>query len=99
MVWLTAVLLFIACGMAFIVHVGLPLPSSKLAGVFLLGISAINVPFSTDIGRRTYIQMCGKAIVGWIWLRLGQKGSQLLFLGIALIVGIAGCVLLIFGSR
>jgi hypothetical protein len=96
MVWLVVAL--VAVGMAFIVHVALPLPNSKLIGGFLLAIGAFNVLFSRMLGSRVYTQMLDRPVVGWFWLRCGEKGSQLLFLGIAATLVVAGCFLLIFGT-
>ena len=88
----------IALGIAFIVYVALPLPNSRLIGGFLLAIGAFNVLFSRTLGTRVYDQMLDRPVLGWFWLRCGEKGSQLLFLGIAATLVIAGCILLIFGS-
>jgi hypothetical protein len=96
--WVIAQLAVIATGVAFILYMAFPLPSSKLIGGFLLAIGALNGPFYRITGRRAFAQMSKRPLVAWFWVRSGERGSQVLFLGIAIILAVAGCVLLIFGS-
>lgn len=96
-VWVAVVLALIALGIAFIVHVALPLPDSKLIGGFLLAIGVFNLFFSRMLGSSVYAQTSDRPILGWFWLRCGKKGSQFLFFGNAATLVVAGCVLLIFG--
>ncbi|HEX7894889.1 MAG TPA: hypothetical protein VF447_11910 [Terriglobales bacterium] len=98
MAWPFVPVAFVALGMALVIHVALPLPDSKVIGGFLLAVGAFNVLFSRMLGSRVCAQMSDRPVLGWFWLRCGEKGSQLLFLGIAATLVVAGCFLLIFGT-
>jgi len=94
--WVIALLIAIAAWMAWIVYVASPLPNIKFLGGFLLAIGTFNAAFYKRGGRRAFAQMKSKRpFVAWFWLRSGERGSQLLFLGIAIILAVAGLFLII----
>jgi hypothetical protein len=96
--WPTVSIAVIALGISFIAYVAFPLPDSKLMGGFLFAIGVFNLLFSRMLGSRVYGETVDRPVLGWFWLRCGEKGSQYLFLGIAVTLVIAGCLLVIFGA-
>ena len=97
LLWPLLPLLFMVGGMTFMLYVAVPLPDSKLIGGFLLLIGVLNAPFSRILGR-FYSRTSARPFVGWFWNQCGEKGAQLFFLGIAVILALAGGILVIFGS-
>jgi hypothetical protein len=94
-----AQLVLVAAGVGFIFYVTLPLPSSKLAGGFFFAIGSLNALFYKRTGQKFY----AKSQSSWrqvakFWARSGERGTQILFLGIGIILAVAGCALLLVGS-
>jgi hypothetical protein len=99
MTWIMTPLLLIALGIAIIVYVALPLPGARLGGGFFLGIGIINILSHKQIGRRIFtLAQSSWPFVVRFWARIGETGAQLLFLGIGVILTIAGCILLVVGN-
>jgi hypothetical protein len=97
--WVIAQLVFIASGMAIILYVALPLPNAKLGGGFFLAIGVLHVLFYERTGRKFF----AKTQSSWphiarFWAHCGERGTQLLFLGIGIILAVSGCILLVVGS-
>jgi hypothetical protein len=75
------------------------MPDSTLAGGFFLVVGAFNLPFAKATGSRAHNQLFRRPIAGWFWRQCGERGAQLLYLGIAVILITAGCVLLAYGNE
>ncbi len=91
-------LVVIAVGTICVLYVALPYVS-KWVGGFLLVIGALNVLSYRRTGRRAFASMRSKhPFAAWFWVHIGESGSQLLFLGIGIILAIAGCILFIMES-
>jgi len=86
--------------MAVILYVSLPLPDGKLLeGGFFLAIGVLHVLFY----KRTRKKFFARTQTGWrlgakLWARIGEGGTQVLYLGIGIILAVAGCILVIAGS-
>lgn len=94
--WVMALLIAIAAWMAWVVYVASPLPNSRFLGGFLLAIGVFNAAFHKGSGRRAFAQMKSRhPLVAWFWVRSGERGSQFLFLGIAIILAVAGLFIII----
>jgi hypothetical protein len=97
--WVIAQLVLVAAGVGFIFYVTLPLPSSKLVGGFFFAIGLLNVPFYEKTGHKFFAKTQSSwPQVATFWARSGERGTQILFLGIGIIFAVAGCALLIVGS-
>jgi len=94
--WIIATLLLIAVGLAVIVYVALPLPGARLGGGFFLAIGVMNALFYKRTGREIFTRAQSSwPFVARFWARSGENGTQLLFLGIGVILVVAGGVLLV----
>jgi len=99
MPWIIVPLVLIAAGVALILYVALPLPGAKLGGGFFLVIGALNVLFHKSTGRKFFaLAQSSWPFVAKFWARSGENGTQLLFLGIGVILGVAGGILLVAGK-
>jgi hypothetical protein len=97
--WIIAALLLIAVGLAVIVYVALPLPGARLGGGFFLAIGVMNALFYKRTGREIFTRTQSSwPFVARFWARSGENGTQLLFLGIGVILVVAGGVLLVAGK-
>ena len=97
--WIIATLLLIAVGLAVIVYVALPLPGGRLGGGFFLAIGVMNALFYKRTGREIFTRAQSSwPFVARFWARSGENGTQLLFLGIGVILVVAGGVLLAAGK-
>ena len=97
--WIIATLLLIAVGLAVIVYVALPLPGARLGGGFFLAIGVMNALFYKRTGREIFTRAQSSwPFVARFWARSGENGTQLLFLGIGVILGVAGGILLVAGK-
>ena len=68
----------------------------RFGGGFFLAIGAINIVFHRSIGRQAYGKVQSKPpFISKFWEVGGEKGAQLLYLGIGIICAVVGCVLLI----
>ena len=62
----------------------------------MLAIGALNVLFYKSTGRNFFAKtQSGRPFVASFWAHSGEKGIQFLFLGMGIILAVAGCVLLI----
>ena len=96
--WLVAQLVVIAARMAFMVYVILPSPGNKSIGEFLLVMGVLHMLFYKVTGRKTFAEMKSKSpFVANFWAWGGERGTQLLFLGIGIILAVAGCILIVVG--
>jgi hypothetical protein len=97
--WLWTQLGLIAIGVAFIVYVALPGPDIKLFGGFFLTIGLLNIFSHKTTGRRIFsITQSSWFFLPEFWARGGERATQLLFLGIGIILAAAGCILGLFGG-
>ena len=93
--WLVPLLAVISAGVGFLAY-HVPPSGRRLGGGFLLAIGAMNILFHRKIGRQVFDRAHSmRPIVARFWDYGGEKGTQLLYLGIGVILAIAGCVLLI----
>ena len=77
-----------------------PFPDSQLFGWFLLAIGALNLLFCKRIAREFYAKtQSSRPFVANFWLRVGEKGLQVLYLGIGIIFALAGCIVMIVEPR
>jgi len=92
---LSAILAVIAVGVSWLAS-RVPSDVSRLFGGFLLTIGAMNILFHRRFGRKDYGRVRSMSpFVAKFWNIGGEKGVQLLYLGIGVIVALVGCVLLI----
>jgi len=98
--WVVAVLVLCACGVGVIVYVALPLPSIKLGGGFLSAIDLLHMLFYKKSGQRFFARTQSiPPYFAKFWARGGEKGMQILFLGLGVIFVVAGGVLILFGAK
>ena len=96
--WIIACLVMLAAWMAWLVFAASPSPG-KFGGGFLLAIGALHVLFYRRTGRKFFAKtQSRRPFVASFWARTGERGTQLLFLGIGIILAVAGCILLVVGS-
>jgi hypothetical protein len=96
-----AVLVVLAGWMAFILYMLRPLQNQDrlLFGGFFLAIGVTNVLFCKTSARKLFAKtQAGPPFVASVWGYVGQKGVQVLFLGIGIIFFAAGCVVVIVGT-
>ena len=91
--WVVSLLVVIAGGMSWMTY-QIPPGFGKLPGAFLLVMGALTISLHRRIGQ----QMFGRALsmhplVARFWGYGGEKGAQVLYLGIGIILAAAGCVL------
>ena len=97
--WIIPPLVLIAFGVGLILFVVLPLPGAKLGGGFFLAIGVMNVLSYKRTGQKIFARAkSSRPLVAKFWVRAGENGTQLLFLGIGVILAVAGCILLIAGT-
>ncbi len=97
--WVIALLIVFALWTTFILYVSQPLPDSKFFGGFFLLIGIANVLFCKTTGRKLFAKtQASPHFIARVWAHGGEKGVQVLFLGIGIILVIAGCAAIIVGS-
>jgi hypothetical protein len=97
--WVIALLVVLAVWMSLMLYVSRPLPDGKLFAGFFLVIGITNVFFCKTTGREFFARtQASRPSVARFWARAGEKGSQVLFLGIGIIFAVAGCAAIIVGS-
>jgi hypothetical protein len=95
--WLGGLLVAITAGVGFLVS-RVPSDGWKLGGVFLLTMGAVNILLHRRVGRQVFVHAQSMpAIVARFWQCGGEDGAKFLYLGIGIILFIAGCVLLVGG--
>ena len=96
--WVAFVLLALAAWMAWLVCTTSPFPDSKIFGWFFLAVGALNLLFYKRIGREFYARtQSRRPFVAKFWVRVGEKGLQVLYLGIGIIFAVAGGVVIAVG--
>jgi uncharacterized membrane protein YfcA len=94
-VWFIALLVIIAAGVSWLAS-KLPPDGDRLFGGFFLVVGAMNVLFHRRFGRQVYRKAHSMSpFVSRPWDSVGEKGIQVLYLGIGIIFAVVGCVLLI----
>jgi hypothetical protein len=97
--WIIALLLAFPIWMAFVLYVTWPLPDHFLFGGFLLAMGITNLVFWRTNGRKLFARtQAYPPFVARVWARGGEKGVQVLFLGVGVIFGVAGCIVMILGT-
>jgi len=97
--WVIGLLIIFAIWMAFVLYAVRPWPDHFLFGGFFLVIGTANVVFGKTSGRKFFARtQASPPFVARVWARAGEKGVQVLFLGIGIILAAAGCVVIILGS-
>lgn len=97
--WVIAQLTVIAIGMTIFIYVILPSHPGVLGGGFFLALGALNVLFCKRTGGKFFARtQSSPPFVANFWAHGGERGTQLLFLGIGIILAVAGCILLVVGS-
>jgi hypothetical protein len=95
-IWLFTFLGVIALGLGVLVYV-IPSDGDRFFGSCLLAFGAMNALFHRRLGRQVFKQ--GRSMppdmVRRFWEIGGERGTQLLYLGIGLILSAAGGVLII----
>lgn len=95
--WVIAPLVVLAVWMGVILYAFRPLPP-KLFGGFFLAIGITNVILYKTTGRKFFAKtQASPPFVARVWASSGEKGVQVLFLGIGVIFAVAGCVAIIWG--
>ena len=96
--WVIAVLVGLAIWMAIVLYVARPWPDHFLLGGFSLAIGITNLVFWQASGRKLFgrTQAC-PPFVARIWARGGEKGVQVLFLGVGVIFAVAASIVMILG--
>jgi hypothetical protein len=96
--WVIAQLAVIAIGMTVLVYAILPSHPGMLGGGFFLALGAMNVLLCKSTGRKFFATtQLSPPFVANFWAHSGERGTQLLFLGIGTILAVAGCILLVVG--
>jgi hypothetical protein len=97
--WVISLLAVLAVWMAAILYVFGPLPDRFLFGGFFLAIGITNLLFYKTTGRKLFAKtQASPPFVARVWGRAGEKGAQVLFLGIGVIFAGTGCVAMIVKS-
>jgi hypothetical protein len=93
--WLACIFLVISGGVAWLTYT-VPPELNRLAGGFLLAVGTLNIFLHRRIGRQSFSWTRSMpSIVAKFWDYGGERGAQLLYLGIGMILAAAGCVLLL----
>jgi hypothetical protein len=97
--WVIGLLVFLAVCMAFMIYVFRPWPDHVYFGGFFLAIGIANVLFSKTNGRKFFARtQASPPFIARVWACGGERGVQVLFVGIGAIFTVAGCVVIV-GSR
>ena len=97
--WVILLLTVLAVWMAVMLYVLRPLPGRILFGGFFLAIGIANVLFYKTTSRKFFNKtQASPPFVARLWAGVGENGLQVLFLGIGIILAVAGCVVIILGS-
>jgi hypothetical protein len=91
-------LVIFAIWTAFVIQVVRPWPDPFLFGGFFLAIGITNVVLGKTSGRKFFArtQEC-PPFVARVRARAGEKGVQVVFLGVGIIFGVAGCIVMVLG--
>jgi hypothetical protein len=93
--WLAAFLVVLAAGVGWLAS-KFPPDGDRFAGGCFLLIGAMNILFHRKFGRQIYRNAQSMSpFVSKFWDVGGEKGTQLLYLGIGIVFAVVGCVLLI----
>ena len=96
--WVIVLLLVFAIWMAFVLYAVRPWPDHLLFGGVFLAIGIANVVFCKTNGRKFFARtQASPPFVARVWACGGEKGVQVLFLGIGVIFAVAGCFVILMG--
>lgn len=94
--WVIAQLAVIAIGMMVLVYQVLPSHPGMLGGAFFLVLGAMNVLFCKTTGRKLFAKsQSSRPFIANFWAHSGERGTQFLFLGIGIILAVAGCIFVV----
>lgn len=94
MLWTFVLLVLIASGLIWLI-VQTPKGLGKLPGVFWIVIGAFNILLHRRIGRQTYNWARSMPpFVAKLWAHCGEQGTQILFMGIGVVLLLAGFALI-----
>jgi hypothetical protein len=97
--WVVALLVVLAVWMALMLYLFRPLPDHLFFGGFFLAIGIANLLFYKTTGRRFFEKtQASRPFVARVWAIGGEKGVQMLILGVGVIFALAGCFVMIAGS-
>jgi len=97
--WVIALHVVLAVWMAVIFYLFWPWPDRLFFGGFFLAIGITNVLFCKTTSRKFFAKtQASPPFVARVWSSAGEKGLQVLFLGIGIIFAVAGCVVIIVDS-
>jgi uncharacterized membrane protein YfcA len=87
--------LIVASTFGFVVLYAYPLDTTRYIGACFIGIGDVYVLLHSKLGRWNFRQARVMPFVSTFWTKIGEKGTQSVYLGIGLgLIGI-GCGLLI----
>jgi hypothetical protein len=94
--WLFTLLGFTSVGLGVLVYV-IPSDLGRFFGGCLLAVGAMNILFHRSFGRKVFGsgRSMRPPIISRFWGQVGQPGAQLLYLGIGIILSVAGGVLIV----
>ena len=96
--WIILFLALFAAGIAFILYVVASIPDGKLLGVSFLAIGIANSLLYKVTARKMFTRtQSSPPFIARVWLVSGEKGLQILYLGIGIILAAAGCLELVIG--
>jgi hypothetical protein len=94
---LTAVLILVSGGVLLFLSM-IPPDSNNVVGVFLVLIGIMNVVFHRRFGGQSYMWSRSMPNFGFrFWEHIGPDGAESLYLGIGIILIVAGSVYLMLG--
>ena len=86
--WVVILLVVIAAGVSWLLY-WIPPSLGRLPGGFLLAVGALNILLHRRIGRQTFgWARLMPPVVARFWGCGGEKGAQLLYLGIGIILAV-----------
>ncbi len=96
--WVIVQLLVVAILIAAFVLVILPSHPGELGGGFFVAVGIMNIVSYKSTGRKIFAKtQTSRPFVAKFWAHNGEFGTQVLFLGIGVILAIAGGVLMVAG--
>src|SRR5579864_2664322 len=91
--WVVALLVIIAAGVSWLAS-RIPPDLGRLGGGFFLVIGSMNILFHRRTARKDYARVHSMSpFISKFWDVGGERGMQLLYLGIGIICGAVGSVL------
>jgi hypothetical protein len=94
------VVLFALAVFLIVVASSVPPGSYRFLGGALTGAGAMNILFYRRFGRQTFDSTRSmRPSVAIFWERIGEKGTQFLYLGIGIVLALAGFFVLMRSAR